>query len=80
MEWIELEELTDDKVSYRYYPEDDKEYGIVSLMRKTGQRIHDKPCPNDEHYISMYVGMAWQRLDKYQKEGNFPKRAMIAWY
>ena len=42
MEYIELEFLSDEKVSYRYYPEGGDEYGIVSLMRKTDEVIHDK--------------------------------------
>ena len=76
MEWIELIELTDEKVSYRYYPEGKNEYGIVSLMRKTGELIHDVPCLN---VLLTYAGHAWRRIEKYQKENNFPKKAMIAW-
>ena len=77
MEYIVLEELTDDRVAYRYYPEGGSEYGIVSLDRKTGERFHDKICPDS---ISMYAGQAWRRLDEYQAAGEFPKRAQIAWY
>lgn len=76
MEDLELELLTEDKVSYRYYPEGGKEYGIVSLDRKTGQRIHDKFCPDT---ISLYAGQAWRRLEKYQRENRFPEKDMIAW-
>ena len=77
MEYIVLEELTDDRVAYRYYPEGGSEYGVVSLMRKTGELIHDKPCPDS---IFMYVEHAWQRLEEYQEKGNFPEKGMIAWY
>ena len=77
MEYIELVELTDNKATYRYYPEGGQEYGIVSLNRKTGERIHDKICPNS---ISMYAGHTWRRLEEYQATGEFPKRAQIAWY
>lgn len=77
MEWIILESLTDEKATYRYYPEDSKEYGIVSLMRKTGKRIHDKPHPD---VISEYARQAWRRLEEYQKNGHFPERGQIAWY
>ena len=45
MEDLVLESLTDEKVTYRYYPEGKDAYGIVSLMRKTGECIHDMPCP-----------------------------------
>ena len=46
MEDLKLESLTDEIVSYRYYPEGGKEYGIVSLNRKTGERILDLLCPD----------------------------------
>ena len=77
MEDIKLELLTEEKVSYRYYPECGEKYGIVSLMRKTGERVHDLPCPDT---ISMYAGQAWRRLDKYQKENHFPETDIVAWY
>ena len=77
MERIYLEELTYEKVTYRYHPEGGKEYGVVSLLRKTGERIHEKPCINA---LSMYAGQAWKRLEKYQKTNFFPKEDLIAWY
>ena len=77
MEYIELELLTDEKVSYRYYPEGKEAFGIVSLMRETGELVHDVPCPNAP---SMYAEQAWQRLDECQEAGEFPERAQIAWY
>ncbi len=69
-----LEELTEDKVSYRYYPEERKEYGIVSLMRKTGKRIHDVPCSDS---ISMYARHAWKRLEEM---GEFLEKGLVFWY
>ena len=77
MEWIYLDELTDEKVSYRYYPEGGKEYGIVALMRKTGGLIHEKKCPDT---LSNYHCHAWRRLEKYQRDNNFPEKDLIAWW
>ena len=77
MEYIELELLTDEKVSYRYYPNGKEAFGIVSLMRETGERIHDVHCPG---VSSSYAGQAWARLDEYQEAGEFPERALVAWY
>lgn len=65
------------KATYRYYPNGGTAYGVVSLMRKTGERIHDKPCPGTG---SMYVRMAWKRLDECQEKCEFPQKAMVAWY
>ena len=76
MEWIYLEELTEEKVSYRYYPEGNKEYGIVSLIRRTGKRVHDLPCPDT---LSLYARHAWDRLEEYQETNNFPKKDLVAW-
>jgi hypothetical protein len=45
MERLVLEEVTQEKVTYRYYPEQSKTYGVVILMRKTGQRILEKLHP-----------------------------------
>ena len=77
MEELELELLTDEKVTYRYYPNGKEPFGVVSLMRKTGKRVHDKPCPG---VSSEFAGQAWRRLEEYQKNGNFPERGMVAWY
>ena len=76
MEWIYLEELTDEKVTYRYYPENGEDFGIVSINRKTGQRFHDMPCPG---VASLYAGQAWHRLDEYNRKSNFPEKALVAW-
>ena len=76
MEYLRLELLTENKVSYRYYPEGGDEYGIVSLMRKTGKRIHDLFCPDA---ISSYAGQAWRRLEEYQTKNHFPEEDLVAW-
>lgn len=77
MEDLKLESLTDEIVSYRYYPEGGEKYGIVSLNRKTGERIHDLPCPDT---ISSYAGQAWMRLEEYQSKNYFPEKALVMWY
>ena len=77
MERIYLLELTDEKVTYRYHPEGGKEYGIVSLMRKTGERIHEKPCPDS---LTSYAFHALDRLEDYQKMGEFPEKGLVFWY
>ena len=77
MEDIVLEFLSDDKVSYRYYPEGKEEYGIVTLMRKTDEVIHDKVYPD---ISGMYKWQAVNRIREYNETGEFPKKAMVAWY
>ncbi|MBQ7170017.1 MAG: hypothetical protein IJR63_08990 [Synergistaceae bacterium] len=77
MEYLELELLTDKIVCYRYYPEGGGEYGIVSLMRKTGKVIYDKDCPD---FASMYRSQAVFRIIDYNETGEFPKKATVMWY
>ena len=77
MERIELELLTDDIVSYRYYPEGGEEYGIVSLNRKTDEIVHDKVYPD---ISGMYKRQALYRMRKYNETGEFPEKATVAWY
>ena len=77
MEHLELVLLTDEKVTYRYYPEGGEAFGVVSLMRKTGKRIHDVPCPGISS--SLYARQAWYHIGQYQKAGEFPKRGQAAW-
>ena len=77
MERIELELLTDERVSYRYYPEFRDDFGIVSLMRKTDKVIHDKVYPD---VTTMYVRQAVYRMRQYNKAGEFPEKATVMWY
>lgn len=77
MEYLELELLTDEKVSYRYYPECREEFGIVSLIRKTNEIIHDKAYPDNS---GMYKRQAIYRIRKYNESGIFPERATVMWY
>ena len=77
MEYLELEQLTDEKVSYRYYPECGEEYGIVSLMRKTDEIVHDKVYPD---ISGMYKRQALYRMREYNESGEFPEKATVMWY
>ena len=77
MEELKLESLTDEIVSYRYYPEGGEEYGIVSLNLKTSERILDLLCPD---WPSSYAGQAWMRLEEYQSKNYFPEKALVMWY
>ena len=77
MEDIKLELLTEEKVSYRYYPEGGEDYGIVSLMRKTNKVIHDKVYPD---ISGMYARQAVYRMRQYNKTGEFPEKATVMWY
>lgn len=74
---IELLELTEETIRYKYFPEQSEEYGIVALGRKTGDRTIEKAS---EGYSANYAAHALRRIEEYQKEGDFPKKDIIAWY
>ena len=67
MEDLLLESLTEDKVTYRYYPEGGEKFGIVSLMRKTGKRIHDKPCSGGAFSVCRTSLASYRRISEKRK-------------
>ena len=74
---IELLELTENFVRYRYFPEDSGDYGIVSLNRKTGKRELEKVL---NEYPLSYAAHALYRMEEYSKKEKFPQKDVIAWY
>lgn len=74
---IELMELTNSIVRYKYFPESSKEYGIVMLDRKTGKRFFEKVIKD---YGIKYAAHALQRVEEYQQKDNFLQKDVVAWY
>ncbi len=78
MERLELLEVNEDKVIYKYYPETEKEkFGVVSVNRKTGERKIEKLF---EGYGTEYAFHALRRLEHYISKGSFPVSGGTAWY
>lgn len=78
MEWIYREEITDEKITYRYYPEGKEKFGTVSLMRKNGERVIDELCISDK--FKTYAFHALGCLEEYQQKNKFPEKDLIMWY
>ena len=78
MEWIELIELTDEKITYKYYPEGKEKFGIVSLMRKNSERVINSLCESDK--FKTYAFHALALLEEYHEKDEFPEKDLIAWY
>ncbi len=74
---IELLELTDKIVKYKYIPENSDEYGIVSFDRVTGEKKIDKLVSG---YSMNYPAHAFHRIKEYLENNNFQKKDVIAWY
>lgn len=78
MEKLELLEVNEEKVIYKYFPETETEkFGIVSVNRKTGERKIEKLL---EEYISEYAAHAFNELERYISRGSFPVSGGVAWY
>ena len=76
---LELLELTDEYVQYKFYPEDDKDnFGVVQVDIKD----HTKRfvVQNAKDVSDMYKGMALYRVSLLVKNGEFPQTSACAWY
>ena len=78
MEKLELLEVNEEKVIYKYFPETETEkFGIVSVNRKTGERKIEKLL---DEYLTNYANHALNELERYINKGNFPVTGGVAWY
>ena len=78
MELILLFELTDEKVTYKYYPENETEkYGIVSVDRRTFKRKIEKLC---EGYGDEYAFHALSYIERYARNNSFKESGKSVWY
>lgn len=74
---IEKIEVTKEKATYKYFPEDSSEFGVITFFRMTGKRCLVKELPG---YDSKYYCKAMNRIVEYNDNGYFPQKGMIAWY
>lgn len=74
---IELLEMNEDYVRYKFFPEKSEICGIVSLNRKTGEKAIEKTV---DGYGSNYAAHAIYRVSEYWEKGEFKEQDLIAWY
>lgn len=75
---IELLELTEEKATYRYFPENEtSRHGVVSVDRKTFARSIDRLL---DGYGSAYAFHACREIDRYIRSNNFKRTGLVAWY
>ena len=65
---LELIEITEADVKYRYYPEDSKEYGIVIFRKTTRERDIEEKA---DGYDTSYAAHASGRI---LRKEHFPER------
>lgn len=83
MEFMELVDVNDDIVCYRYYPEQCSatgEFGEVTYFRKTGERRFDKVAKVGGFGIeyALHACLSIERLS--QNGGHFPKSGVNGWH
>ena len=76
---LELLELTEEYVQYKFFPEGDKNnFGIVQVdVREPMNRF---VVQNAKDISNMYKGMALYRVSLLVKNGEFPQTSACAWY
>lgn len=74
-----LEEITPDIVTYRYYPEHDTKYGLVSVNRKTTEMWDKKLAANDE-FGSYFVHAISAIRNIIKANKKLPRKRLVAWY
>ncbi|MCI1958843.1 MAG: hypothetical protein LKJ25_04370 [Clostridia bacterium] len=75
---FKLIEDTKDYVRYEYFPNGEKESGVLRLDKKTGERIIENLSSIDNHKIFAYK--AFSKILSYKENGIYEKNGMVAWY
>lgn len=73
-----LEKETDKEVVYKYYPEGNKDFGLVSFDKEKNACSIVTLSPNDRH--QRYAQKMFARIREFTSNGSFEKEGMIAWY
>lgn len=75
---LKLIELSDDRVTYEYYPDGNKKYpGKIALDLKTKERIYLQDSSED--FGKRYAAHALKKIEEYSMNGNFEKEGLVAW-
>lgn len=75
---LELDKETNTVVVYNYFPEQEKEYGTVTIDKVTGDIVDTRIAVSDKH--NRYLHHAASRIEKFFSEKSYPKEDIVAWY
>lgn len=65
-------------VEYNFFPEGKKEYGTITVNKKTGVVDITKRADGDDYDV--YLRHAVSKVLNYQKSGSYQQKEMVAWY
>ena len=77
LKYVLLENKTD-SVSYRYYPEGEKEYGTVTV-RKADKSIMQQEIASNDDFKWCFNKMV-RRIEEFIDAGKYNDNGIIAWY
>ena len=70
----------DEVVKYEYHPEDRKEFGVISVNKKSLEMKQEQAAYEDDVHDSFFSSMMFSKIRKFIKSGTYRKEGMVAWY
>ena len=74
----ELIENNDEFVSYRYFPEGEKQFGTLDVRKHDKEIIEQEVAPNDDFKWCFWKIL--RRIEKFIDSSHFEEKGIIAWY
>ncbi len=71
------EKINDREVTYRYYPENGKEYGRITMSLDA--ELLNKECSKEDTF-EWYAGHMMSKMRDMIANSDFQEDGMIAWY
>lgn len=75
-----LEKIADNHVTYRYYPEQDSNYGLITVDLKTGELLERNNLDVDDEFGSYFVHAVSTIRNIIRNNEELPTKRMVAWY
>ena len=75
---LELARETNTEVVYNYFPEQEKEYGTITISKITGDVLGYETANNDKH--RRYLRHAIARIGKYVDTKDYREKDVVGWY
>jgi len=74
----EMMDNTEDRITYRYFPEGKEFFGSISVHKSDKSIVEQVIAPNDE--FKWYFFHMYKRIRQYIDEDKFQSNGIVAWY
>ena len=74
----ELFEENEKQILYRYYPEGNSDFGVISVTKDTKEYNVVNLAKTDKHY--RYALKMFTKIRKFIEDDSFEKSGTMAWY